>query len=287
MSIKIIFINLFVLLAFSSGITFAGDTLKIMTYNLEGMKPGTEPGKRIIHIIEKLREINPDIIGLQEINEFLDGTKNQGRQIADSLSAYFHIPFYFYQSFTHLAWDNHFRESIGIISKYPILNKGFKQLDQGVFFRKVIWCYIKTPLGMVNMFNTHLSFNSSDVRFQQVQQIKNYIKKQEKEHPGIASVLTGDFNDTPEANSITALTNGRSGKFFIDTFAKINPKIPGNTVPASSPVSKIDYIFSKITGLIEIVSSAVVMNKPYDGVNYCSDHLGVLTKFRRTGKLPK
>ena len=47
----------------------AGDSLKVMTYNIQGMKPGTEPEVRIVHIIDKLIEIDPDIIGLQEINE--------------------------------------------------------------------------------------------------------------------------------------------------------------------------------------------------------------------------
>jgi len=33
------------------------------------MKPGTNYQTRLCHIIQNLKEINPDIIGLQEINE--------------------------------------------------------------------------------------------------------------------------------------------------------------------------------------------------------------------------
>lgn len=75
-----------------------------MTYNIQGMKPGTDPDTRLIHIIEKLKELNPDILGIQEINETLtDTSTNQARIIADSLSAHFGIEYYYHYSFTHLS----------------------------------------------------------------------------------------------------------------------------------------------------------------------------------------
>ena len=42
-----------------------------MTYNIQGMKPDTDANTRTLQIIEKLKEIDPDIIGFQEINETL------------------------------------------------------------------------------------------------------------------------------------------------------------------------------------------------------------------------
>ncbi len=260
-------------------VNFAADTLTVMTYNIQGMKPGTDPATRILKIIEKLKIFNPDIIGLQEINEFLNGTKNQGKQIADSLSVYFNIPYYFYQQATHLSWDNKFRESIGIISKYPVLKSGFKQLVNGIFPRKAVWNYIDTPVGMVNMFNTHLSYNSGSVRNQQVLQIIDYVKEIENQNPGVATILTGDFNDAPAATSVRYLTETNSDTFYISTFTEANPGKSGATVPASSPSSKIDYVFYKNIGQLEVLKSLVIMGSPYDGVYYCSDHRAVLTEF--------
>ncbi len=274
--------SILILLSFLCLSVFAQDTLKIMTYNLEGMKPGTDPETRLKNIIVQLKDLDPDIIGLQEINEFLDGKGNQGQRIADSLSAFFNIPYAFYQSATHLAWNNQFRESIGIISKYPVRQKGFLQLPSGVFPRKVVWNYIDTPLGMVNFFNTHLSFNSSSVRVQQVQQIIPFITQQESSHPGIGTILTGDFNDPPTAPSIQLLTHTGTDTFFIDTFGTANPGSPGYTVPSSSPNTRIDYIFLKNTGNLTVVKSRIVMNQPYSDHNYSSDHLGVLTWFTLT-----
>jgi endonuclease/exonuclease/phosphatase family metal-dependent hydrolase len=116
-----------IIILLASAIAFGDDSLRVMTYNLQGMKPGTDPEVRIIHIIDKLIQIDPDIIGLQEINESLSGgsADNQAKVIADSLSAYFGINYNYYTSFTHLSWNNQFREFVGIITKYTVEEEGF------------------------------------------------------------------------------------------------------------------------------------------------------------------
>lgn len=133
---------------------FTQDTLKVLSYNIEGMKPGTNPGLRLGFIIAELKALDPDIIALQEINQAVsgNGNDNQGQKIADVLSDYFGVEYHYYQQFTHLSWDNKFREYIGIVSKYPILAEGNSQLATGAFPRKIIWNMIDTPLGKINFF---------------------------------------------------------------------------------------------------------------------------------------
>ncbi|MHA2100366.1 MAG: endonuclease/exonuclease/phosphatase family protein [Candidatus Kariarchaeaceae archaeon] len=268
------------------GITFGADSIKVLTYNIQGMKPGTSPKVRIIHIIDKIIQLDPDIIGLQEINESLSGggADNQAKVIADSLSAYFGINYNYYTSFTHLSWNNNFREFVGIITKYNVEEEGFFQLVAGVFPRKVVWNKIKTPLGTLNFFNTHLSFNSASVRTTQVGQIISYIQNTEANHPAIASILTGDFNDEPTATSIQLLTNTGSDTFYVDSYNYVNPGSSGFTMPSDVPNRRIDYVFTKSISSLVPFESDVVMNQPYSGNNYCSDHLGVLTLFN-TGVL--
>ncbi len=263
----------------------AQDSLKIITYNLQGMKPGTDPQERLFHTIQYLKILNPDIIGLQEINETLTGggVDNQARVIADSLGAYFGVTYHYYISYTHLSWNNQFKEYIGIISKHPVEQSGFQQLVPGVFPRKVVWNHINTPLGKINFFNTHLDFNSTATRVQQVQQVMGYVDQTENAVPALASVLTGDFNDTPGSQPILLLTATGTDTFFIDTYYAANPALPGYTVPAQAPSSRIDYIFYKNTGQLMIDTSRVIMNQPYNGTNYCSDHLGVMTLFSAGG----
>jgi endonuclease/exonuclease/phosphatase family metal-dependent hydrolase len=221
--------------------------------------------------------LNPDIIGLQEINESLNsgGTDNQAKVIADSLSSYFGITYYYYYSQTHLSWNNQFKEFIGIISKYPVEQQGFYQLVPGAFPRKVVWNLIDTPLGKINFFNTHFDYQSVSVRLQQATQTINYITQQESQYQSIATLLTGDFNDTPGTSPINYILNAN----FWDSFAEANPGVPGYTVPSNAPTSKIDYVFYKYTGQLLIDSSRIIMDQPYSGNSYCSDHLGVMTTF--------
>lgn len=193
-----------------------------MTYNIQGMKPESNPQTRLNHIIQKIKMLAPDIIGLQEINENLNGMNNQVKAITDSLIAHSE-KYFFYQSFTHLSWDNQFREYVGIISKYPVEHQGFEQLPTGAFLRKVVWNYINTPLGKINFFNTHLSFNNDSVRIQQVQKIISYVELQETNFPGIASIITGDFNCNPDSKPISLLTNTDSNISYYDTFIKLIP----------------------------------------------------------------
>jgi endonuclease/exonuclease/phosphatase family metal-dependent hydrolase len=251
--------------------------LKVITYNIMGMKPGTDPATRLYYIIQNLKVLNPDIIGLQEINESLNsgGADNQAKLIADSLSSHFGITYYCYYSQTHLSWNNQFKEFIGIISKYPVEQQGFYQLVPGAFPRKVVWNLINTPLGKINFFNTHFDYQSTSVRLQQATQTISYITQQESQYQSIATILTGDFNDTPGTSPINYILNAS----FWDSFAEANPGLPGYTVPSNAPTSKIDYVFYKYTGHLIIDSSKVIMDQPYSGNSYCSDHLGVMTTF--------
>jgi endonuclease/exonuclease/phosphatase family metal-dependent hydrolase len=255
------------------------NSLKIMTYNLQGMKPGTDPQTRLYHIIQNLKQLNPDISGLQEINESLNGggLDNQAKLIADSLSAHFGTEYHSYYSYTHLSWSNQFREFVGIISKFPVEYEGFLQLVPGAFPRKVVWNYINTPLGKINFFNTHLDYQSQSVRIQQVQQILQFILAKDTSFPAAAAILTGDFNDTPLTPTIALLTGGN----YFDSYNKANPTSPGYTMPSDAPASRIDYIFYSKQSQFKVDSSWIVMNVPYSGNNYCSDHLGVMSVFTR------
>ncbi len=268
-------------LLFSVGI-HAQDSLKVVSYNLQGMKPGTYPETRLPQIINRLIALAPDIIGLQEINQerYGSGMDNQCKVIADSLSSYFGVPYYYYQEFTHYSWDNQYNEYIGIITKLPVLETGYYQLATGVFPRKVVWNLIDTPLGKINFLSTHLTYNSSTVRQQQVQQIMDYISSLNQNNETKGTILCGDFNATPGSTEIKKLTETGSSDFYFDTFRENNPSEPGYTVPANAPTSRIDYIFQTSKSHLAIDTSYVVMNTAFNGNTYCSDHLGVMTIFQ-------
>jgi endonuclease/exonuclease/phosphatase family metal-dependent hydrolase len=267
-------LSFFLLLNF---LVFPQSQLKVVTYNIMGMKPGTDPSTRLHHIIQNLKIINPDIIGIQEINEAIDsgGSDNQAKQIADSLSNYFGVTYHYYYSQTHLSWSNQFKEFVGIITKYPVEQQSYLQLATGAFPRRVVWNYINTPMGKINFFNTHLDYQSTAIRVTQAQQIIQFVNQQEASFPGIASILTGDFNDTPGSQPINLFV----ANSFVETWSQVNPTLSGYTMPSNSPTSKIDFIFKKDGGQIKVDSSVIIMNKPYFASSFCSDHLGILNYF--------
>jgi len=274
---------LITLIIFSSILT-AQDSLKVLSYNIQGMKPGTESDIRLQEIIKKLKILDPDIIGLQEINETLsDATTNQAKIIADSLTNYFGITYNCYYSFTHLSWDSQYREFVGIITKYQVLSEGYKSLPRGTFPRKVVWNYIDTPIGKVNFFSTHLSYSLETFRNQQVDAIIPYITEKESSNEGVASILVGDFNSIPTDSPIKKLTSNGTDSFYYDSFFKIHPfGNPGYTVQSNSLNSRIDYIFLKNNSKFDINDSYVTMDETYAPGKYCSDHLGVITIFKAT-----
>ncbi len=268
------------LLLFLTLCVFPQSQLRVITYNIMGMKPGTNPSARLTAIIENLKQLNPDIIGIQEINEALNGggLDNQAKTIADSLSAFFGLTYSYYNAYTHLSWNNQYREYIGIITKHPVEQQGFTQLVQGAFPRKVAWNYVNTPLGYIHFFNTHFDYQNTSVRLQQATQAIGFITQKESIYQSVATLFTGDFNDTPGTTPINYILNAG----FWDSYAKANPSRSGYTVPANAPTSKIDYIFYRSTGTLSIDSSFIIMNQPYAAGSFPSDHLGVMTLFSLT-----
>ena len=257
------------------------DSLKVLTYNIEGMKPGTNPGLRLSLIISELKLIDPDIIGLQEINEAVNGngSDNQGLLIKNALSEHFGTEYFYYKQQTHLSWDNEFKEFIGIITKYPVNDQGYFQLVSGVFPRKVVWNQISTPIGEINFFNTHLSYNSASVRLQQVQQIGDYINSTSSVNGIVTNVLCGDFNAIPTSPEIEYLTGPSAEIYYLSSFQKANPELPGFTVPSNSPTAKIDYVFYTNKSNLNVDTSYIVMDVPLGGNFYFSDHLGIISIF--------
>lgn len=258
----------------------AQDSIKIMTYNLMGMKPNTDWQTRLHHTLQHLKTINPDIIGLQEINEPQGGGGgiNMAEEIADSLGVHFNQYYFVYQQVTHTSWSQ-FDESIGIISKHPIISNGYDNLTPGVFPRKVVWTYLQTPIGYLHFFNTHLSYltEHNAIRLQQVNEIKEFVTSKESSWNGIGSILVGDLNCTPSSDPVSALTNPESGVGFTGAYAYSHSNSSGYTYPAGDPYKKIDYNFIKNSSYIIIDTSYIVINTPYNGQHYPSDHYGLLT----------
>lgn len=254
---------------------FSQSQLKVLSYNIMGMKPGSYPEHRLNIIILYLKALDPDIIGLQEINEDPKTglLSNQARLISDSLSAHFGRVYHYYCQQTHMAWDSQFSEMVAIISKHPVYQQGYHPLPKGAFPRKVLWNQILTPLGMVNFFNTHLDGEGTGAASLQVQQLMDYVADRDAQFPAKATIITGDFNNIPGSDPIQQM----AANSYLDTWPLLHPLLPGYTVPIDAPNAKIDYVFYKSAEL-KPDSARVVLNERFRGT-WPSDHCGVMTVF--------
>ena len=82
------------------------------------------------------------------------------------------------------------------------------------------------------------------------------------------SILAGDFNDTEDSPAVNFLKNAG----YRDAYRTCH-RSAGNTYPAGSPESRIDYIF--VRGHVEVVASGLLPNDPE-----LSDHIGLFAEIR-------
>lgn len=257
--------------------TIAGDTLKVLTFNLFGMPDSGWP-TRIGQILDEAEDLQPDLIALQEVIEPGGSLELRAKEIADSLFNRTGIGYDFVYERTHFSWSTWF-EGVGILSRHVILDSEARALPPGLFPRAVVWARVLTGAGIVNFFSTHLSFsNQEPQRLQQVQAIKNFVTEKSADSLAIANIVCGDFNAIPDSPPIQLMTTlDNEGVQFIDSWAKANPGQPGLTIPSDNPNARIDYIFVKGEEKASVLNSKLAFTQPNANELYPSDHIGVFS----------
>ncbi|MFQ5605262.1 MAG: endonuclease/exonuclease/phosphatase family protein, partial [bacterium] len=263
-----------------------GDSLKILTFNVYG-RPNSDWPLRQTLILNELSANPPDLIGLQEIIEPGGAHQNRAAALADSLLRRTGIRYQVAYERTHFSWNQWF-EGIAILSRHIVLENEAQALPPGLFPRAVIYCRLLTPAGVVNFFNTHLSFgNQESVRISQVEALREYVAKKSADRFVTANFIGGDFNAIPHSTPILMVTAPASGTAFIDSWMAANPGRMGFTVPSDNPNARIDYIFYAKQDQVQLIHSHIAFNQTNTEGIYPSDHLGVLSTVVTTQrKLP-
>lgn len=259
------------------------EPLRVVSYNLQGMRPDSNWQVRMFFILQRLRELDPDIILLQEVCQDMDGdgSDNQARTIAEDLGEHFGREYHWSFCQSHVGWEQ-FDEGVGIVSRWPVVEESCQPLVNGTFPRRVAWQRIQTPYGEVQAFSTHLEHmsNQGSVRLQQARQARDFVLGKLATWPESAAILGGDFNTTPGTAPILVFTAAGPDSVFADAWASANPGQPGYTIPAEAATSRIDFQFTRHNGQPWVPDSCrVVMTRTYDGTHTLSDHLGVLSVY--------
>jgi endonuclease/exonuclease/phosphatase family metal-dependent hydrolase len=265
--------------------------MRIVSWNLWWrFGPWAERQKAVLAV---LRELDPDVVGLQEV--WAAGGENLAEWLADELGL-------------HWAWaaspaSERWQRRIGdpsvdvgnaVLSRWPVVEQDVlrlpapEELDDG---RLALYARLAAPGHEVPFFTTHLTSapSASAVRVEQVTALAEFVAA----HRGgtaFPPVITGDFNAWPDSDEIRRFGGYRTapaapGQLFLDAWEYADPASPSATwdpanpyVADHSPAVRIDYIHVGPPGPASLGHVRAVRRAgagPVDGV-WPSDHAAVV-----------
>ncbi|MFJ8634027.1 endonuclease/exonuclease/phosphatase family protein [Streptomyces sp. NPDC093568] len=266
--------------------------MRVVTWNLWWrFGPWEERQKAIL---AALRELRPDVVGLQEV--WAAHGENQAEWLAGELGM-------------HWAWapspaPERWRRRIGdpavdignaVLSRWPVAAQRTLRLpapsdvDDG---RLALFARLAAPSYDIAFFTTHLTsaLHGSAVRCRQVTALAEFVAENRGDTP-FPTVVTGDFNAWPDSDEIRLFGGYRTapavpGQVFFDAWQYADPDAPAVTWDPANPYVavglepgvRIDYIHVSPPGpggLGHVRSVRRACDGPLDGV-WPSDHAAVV-----------
>ena len=225
--------------------------IKIMTWNISGAV-GIDDKFDVNRIIDEIDEQNPDIVGLQEVNSYVE---------ISTLAERLNMNYYYAE-----AGDTD--EGNAILSKYKI--EDVEAIDLPLIDGTRARVLLKVRLHIDNknfyIYITHFSrYDKPKDHKNQANFVGNLISK----HTTSRFILMGDLNFAPESEAYTELMdNNKVTK--IDTYRYVNQD-SGFTFRSNSLFKRIDYIICSYN--LNPTISKVICTK-------ASDHCAVLTQIQ-------
>jgi endonuclease/exonuclease/phosphatase family metal-dependent hydrolase len=250
--------------------------LKVMTFNLRVEAP-THDGindlpNRKGRILETIATEAPDLIGFQEAR---DGVR---AWLRDTLSDYVVVGCGRYGDYRGESAPLAFRkdkfemismDTFWLSSTPKIPASTYEGSDQSDCPR-IVTAVVLKPIEsseLLLFINTHTDHLGSMARTLPSAQILEYASQK-----GMATVITGDFNATPDTAEIKMMTVNKAFP-LVDATALIGPTFHAfGKIPQSDCV-KIDYVFTNLP--CNLNESYALSDKPVDGI-YISDHCPVV-----------
>lgn len=239
-------------------------------------------------IADEIVRLDPDLIGLQEIEiTDVDQTSALLELIAERGGASYE----FYEELKIWPYGAIGGEGVGILSRFPILETGLKDLVEGG--RVTVWTRVEVADGYeLDFFNTHLESDgvegrtADEIRIEQAGFTVEFMAAAGEER---IQILTGDMNTTDDTEAYDVLVAGG----LTDTYRAVNGEdtaTTGSTSPIvlmegaeQDPQRRIDYIFASDPppdGATVTATDSIVCFQNHDEAGfYPSDHLGVMTSF--------
>ncbi|MFL5322126.1 MAG: endonuclease/exonuclease/phosphatase family protein [Myxococcaceae bacterium] len=201
-------------------------SLRVMTFNIQSGRKGIDKVAALI------REANPDVVALQEVDRF---TARAGGK--DQLAALSELTGMAYSAFFKTTSFYGGDYGIAILSKYPLSDAEQRGLPTELSEPRAVGrALVHGPNGELNVYVTHLSNlpTRSLLRVQQTHTILNWMASDSH-----ARVLMGDFNDGEGSGPVKAV-----GAVMPEAFA-VAGHGPSATFPFPIiPDARLDYVFA-------------------------------------------
>jgi len=237
--------------------------------------------RRLAMVTEQLREIGPDVIGVQEASSGRDRGDVAAR-LAGALG-YQHVraP----AGWRWMPWLVHgalgFDEGPAVLSRFPIVDSEATALAPcGLGYRRMVVCArVAAPDGPLDACSAHTSSSACEHR--------SLAAALRRRSGTVPLVLFADLNARPDRQSIRTLARKLG---LVDAFATANPGAPGFTVwqnpRESRPTAtrRVDYVLARpvAEGTLRVAASWIVFRSPGRGPDlrmlWPSDHYGVLAE---------
>ncbi|MFO8028525.1 MAG: choice-of-anchor D domain-containing protein [Cyclonatronaceae bacterium] len=227
---------------------------------------------RFALMLEGIRALDPDIIGLQEVIQRQD-LDNQAMQLADSLGYY-----YYFDSVDDE--DRSTRFGNAIVSRYPITETNFRALEPLDAYRKVVHARISVDGQPLDVYNTHLH-NPGDATETRKTQIRDMLDFIDETNTSDLVFVMGDFNANPDWEEMDVMYER-----FIDVYPlfhenHLDPEHSTLNYHLGHSQRRIDYVFfeERSSDFLTPLSAEIVLDEPDENDTYPSDHFGVLAAF--------
>ncbi|GAB2880466.1 endonuclease/exonuclease/phosphatase family protein [Streptomyces deserti] len=269
--------------------------MRVVTWNLWWRFGPWETRQKAI--LTALRELRPDVVGLQEVWA-ADG-ENLAEWLAGELGLHWtwagsHAPERWRRRLAGPAADS---VDIGnaVLSRWPVVDEDVLPLpapadvDDG---RLALYARLATPSYEVPFFTVHLTsaLHASAARCRQVAALAEFVARHRGDTP-FPPVVTGDFNAWPDSDEIRLLGGYKTApavprQVLFDAWEYADPAAPSATwdaanpyvAPGREPSVRIDYIHVGPPGpdaLGHVRSVRRACDGPVDGV-WPSDHAAVV-----------
>ncbi|ENQ3106379.1 Metal-dependent hydrolase, endonuclease/exonuclease/phosphatase family [Bacillus sp. 491mf] len=173
--------------------------MRIATFNIWNNQ--TLWGERLAAICEVIKNVNPEVLAIQEVRSTIDGEK--GINVAQYIANQTGYPFCIFKEYPDSP-----DEGLAFLSKVPICtedviwNKNTKESNYCAI--RITFKYGNYEFGITNV---HLNWKSTFIRNEQIRAVHDWIFTENKART--CEILCGDFNDDPYSSIHQYLTDNQ------------------------------------------------------------------------------